>query len=110
MAALLQAFVQQAGAAGYAQRLLAAFPRPQSDGAATATTPPRQTSLVEPLSDRELEVLVLIAAGHSNREIGAQLFIEVGTVKRHITNIFGKLGATSRTQAIAVARQLGLLP
>ncbi|RIK40261.1 MAG: hypothetical protein DCC55_15650 [Chloroflexi bacterium] len=110
VAELLQTFVQQAGAAEYAQRLLAAFPRPQNDGAAAAMAFPRRTSLVEPLSDRELEVLALVAAGHSNREIGAQLFIEVGTVKRHITNIFGKLGATSRTQAIAVARQLGVLP
>ena len=65
--------------------------------------------LIEPLSDRELEVLGLIAAGLRNREIADQLFIAHGTVKRHINNIYGKLSVHSRTQAIARARELGLL-
>ncbi len=65
--------------------------------------------LVEPLSGRELEVLALIAAGLSNREIAQRLCIAVGTVKRHLNNIYGKLGAHSRTQAIAIARNLRLL-
>jgi len=64
---------------------------------------------VEPLSEREIEVLCLIAAGCSNAEIGQRLYIAIGTVKRHINNIYGKLGAESRTQAIAKARTLGLL-
>ena len=64
---------------------------------------------VEPLSEREIEVLRLIAEGCSNAEIGQRLFIAIGTVKRHINNIYGKLGAESRTQAIARARALGLL-
>ena len=66
-------------------------------------------SLVEPLSGREIEVLHLIAAGLSNREIADRLVIALGTVKRHINNIYGKLGVRSRTQAIAKGRELRLL-
>ncbi|MFL7792754.1 MAG: LuxR C-terminal-related transcriptional regulator [Anaerolineae bacterium] len=65
--------------------------------------------LVEPLSEREIEVLRLIAAGLSNREIAERLFISIGTVKRHVNNIYGKLGVHSRTQAIAEARGLGII-
>jgi len=65
--------------------------------------------LVEPLSERELEVLRLMAEGLSNQEIADKLFISVGTVKTHVHNICGKLAAGSRTQAVAQARQLGLL-
>ena len=65
--------------------------------------------LVEPLSERELEILRLIAAGRSNREIAAELIVALGTVKKHLNNIFGKLGVSSRTQAVAYARELGLL-
>ena len=65
--------------------------------------------LIEPLSERELEVLRLIASGLTNREIAQELFIAVGTVKRHINNIYGKLGVHSRTQAVAKARELQLL-
>ncbi len=66
-------------------------------------------SLIEPLSEREMEVLHLIAAGLSNREIAGRLFIAPGTVKRHSNNIYGKLGVRSRTQAVARSRDLGLL-
>jgi LuxR family maltose regulon positive regulatory protein len=65
--------------------------------------------LVEPLSERELEVLSLIAAGLSNREIADRLVIAVGTVKRHVNNIYGKLDVHSRTQAVAQARELRLI-
>ena len=65
--------------------------------------------LVEPLSERELEVLRLIAEGLSNQAIASRLFIAEGTVKRHINNIYGKLQVGSRTQAVAVGRELGLL-
>jgi LuxR family transcriptional regulator, maltose regulon positive regulatory protein len=61
------------------------------------------------LSERELEVLALIAAGKSNRQIARALFVTVGTVKTHIKNIYGKLDVHSRTQAIARARKLNLL-
>jgi ATP/maltotriose-dependent transcriptional regulator MalT len=66
--------------------------------------------LIEPLSAREQEVLALLAAGHRNRDIAAELVITLDTVKRHVTHVFDKLGVTSRTQAAARARQLGLLP
>jgi len=66
--------------------------------------------LIETLSERELDVLMLMAAGRSNQEIADQLIISVSTVKKHGSNIFGKLQATNRTEAVARARDLGLLP
>ncbi len=68
-----------------------------------------QQPLIEPLSERELEVLRRVAAGYSNQEIAQELVLAVSTVKKHISNIYGKLGAGSRTQAVARARELGLL-
>lgn len=65
--------------------------------------------LVEPLSERELEILRLVAAGDSNKEIAADLYITEGTVKNHVTNILGKLGVRDRTQAALRARELGLI-
>jgi LuxR family maltose regulon positive regulatory protein len=65
--------------------------------------------LVEPFSERELEVIKLIAAGRSNQEIADQLFVALSTVKWHVNNIYGKLNVKSRTQAAKRARQLGLL-
>jgi DNA-binding NarL/FixJ family response regulator len=65
--------------------------------------------LVEPLSDRELEILQQVAAGDSNKEIAARLFITEGTVKNHVTNILGKLGVRDRTQAALRAREMGLI-
>jgi LuxR family maltose regulon positive regulatory protein len=66
--------------------------------------------LVESLTPREMEVLQLIAAGDSNQAIAEKLVITVRTVKKHTSNIYGKLNASSRTQAVALARNLGLLP
>ena len=66
-------------------------------------------SLVEPLSARELEVLRLIASGKSNAEVARTLVIAISTVKTHTNSIFGKLQVTSRTQAIARAREMQLL-
>lgn len=66
--------------------------------------------ILEPLSERELEVLHWLAAGVSNREIGRRLYITEGTVKRHVYNIFGKLNVCNRTQAALQARKLGLSP
>jgi LuxR family transcriptional regulator, maltose regulon positive regulatory protein len=65
--------------------------------------------LFEPLSERELEVLQLIAAGKSNRQIATDLFVSVGTVKTHVNNLYRKLDAHNRTQAVARARELNLL-
>jgi len=89
------------------QTRLAAEMSAASSSAARRTTAAQP--LVEPLSEREIEVLQLIADGLSNAEIADKLVIAVGTVKRHINNIYGKLGVQSRTQAVARARELGLL-
>jgi LuxR family maltose regulon positive regulatory protein len=66
-------------------------------------------SALDVLSERERDVLRLIAAGHSNRQIAEQLIVTLHTVKKHSSNIYGKLGVTSRTAALARARELGLL-
>jgi DNA-binding NarL/FixJ family response regulator len=77
----------------------------QLDDAPRARTQP----LVVPLSDRELDVLRLLADGRSNREIATALFLAEGTVKNHVTNVLAKLGARDRTQAALRARALDLL-
>lgn len=69
----------------------------------------RGVPLFEPVSAREMEVLQLLAAGASNQDIARELVIAVATVKRHLGNIFRKLAAQSRTQAVARARALHLL-
>ena len=69
-----------------------------------------QPGLAEPLTDRELEVLRLIAAGRSNQRIAHDLVVALDTVKKHVTHVLGKLGAANRTEAAARARQLGLIP
>ncbi len=77
---------------------------------ASATAPsPATAALFEPLSERELEILRLVAAGHSNQAIADRLVITVGTAKWHVHNVLQKLGVASRSQAIARARELGLL-
>ena len=72
-------------------------------------TRPPGSGLVEPLTERELEVLRLVAAGRSNRQIAAELYLALGTVKTHVHTIAGKLGAANRVEAIVRARGLGLL-
>jgi LuxR family maltose regulon positive regulatory protein len=78
---------------------------PQQVRAAEVTAP----ALTEPLTDRELQVLVLLAAGISNQQIASELMVALETVKKHVSHILGKLGAANRTQAVARARGLGLL-
>lgn len=89
----------------YADKILAVFPQPQS----SSPDSPAPQSLIEPLSERELEVLRLIAQGLSNQEITRKLFVALSTVKGHNLRIFAKLQAKSRTEAVARARELGLL-
>jgi len=84
----------------YAQKILSAF---------KAAAPPKIEGLLDPVSERELEVLHLIAAGLSNREIADKLFISLNTVKTHTKNINSKLAVNSRTKAVARAKELGLL-
>jgi len=81
-------------------RVLAEFTR-------LSDQPPASPMLVEPLSDREHEILRLIAKGSTNREIAESLFITEGTVKNHVTNILSKLDVRDRTQAALKARELG---
>ncbi len=72
-------------------------------------SPPRSQPLIEPLSERELEILRLVADGASNKEIAAKLVIAEGTVKNHLTNILGKLSVRDRVQAALKAKELGLI-
>lgn len=75
-----------------------------------AVQPPMAAAnLTEPLSERELEILRLVAGGASNKEIAAALYIVEGTVKNHLTNILGKLGVADRTQAALKAKELRLI-
>ena len=108
MAALLRRCLARGIEKDYVTKLLAAFDPavPDTNG---ASPPVHMIGDIESLSERELEVLRLIAEGASNREIAEDLFISVGTVKKHINNIFLKLDAHSRTQAAAIARDLELL-
>ena len=76
---------------------------------ATPQTPSTDQNLLVPLNEREIEVLRLIADGLSNNEIAERLVIALSTVKWHVNNLFGKLGVHSRTQAVAQAKELGLL-
>ena len=107
---------------GYVKDILAVFPGAQPPEAAPGRQPAltpqanrivgewdESKALVEPLTNREMEVLQLIAAGDSNRTIAEKLVITVSAVKKHTGNVFGKLNVSSRTQAVARARQLGLL-
>jgi DNA-binding NarL/FixJ family response regulator len=68
-----------------------------------------QAAAIEPLSEREREVLVLLAQGHSNREMAERLVLAEGTVKNHVSNILAKLQAENRTQAAEIARRYGLI-
>jgi LuxR family maltose regulon positive regulatory protein len=106
MARLLYGAAQAGIVPEYAGRLLAAFPEPS--GAESADQP--QQPLIEPLSDRELEVLASIAEGLTNQETAQRLYISERTVKWHASNIYGKLQVGNRTEAVARARSLGILP
>jgi LuxR family maltose regulon positive regulatory protein len=108
MARLLYEAVTRRIAPDYVRRLLSAFPVAEPEQAETLKAP--QSELVEPLSERELEVLQLIAEGLTNPEIASRLFLSQHTIKVHTRNIYGKLCVHNRTQAVARARALGILP
>jgi LuxR family transcriptional regulator, maltose regulon positive regulatory protein len=93
------------GHLGYVSKLLAAF----EQSSAPRHMPPEVHTAVEPLSERELEVLQLVAAGLKNQEIAEELFVVVGTVKAHLNSIYRKLGVQSRIQAVSRAKELDLL-
>ena len=98
----MQAYVQKVRAAFEPQKEVPLF-------SAAHDKPSEPQPLVEPLSKRELEVLQLVAQGHSNREISDRLFLALDTVKGHNRRIYGKLQVQRRTEAVARARELGLL-
>jgi LuxR family maltose regulon positive regulatory protein len=119
MAALLGRLIaaQRAGqgegriAIGYLARLNRAFDtaaaRSESDHRRGSAPP--TPGIVEPLTNRELEVLQMLAAGRSNQAIADRLVVTLDTVKKHVTHLLGKLGAANRTEAVARARELGLI-
>ncbi len=118
MRALLEDFCSRTHDAklkNYTEKILAAFPK-------SADTPPskienlsrtdardRNSEMIEPLSERELEILQLIAQGYSNREICERLFLALSTVKGHNRILFDKLQVKNRTEAVTRARALGLI-
>jgi LuxR family maltose regulon positive regulatory protein len=116
MAQLLREAAARGIMPDYTAKLLAIFEGATKDegrttrpsAASAADRPP--SVLVEPLSERELEVLQLIAEGLTNREIASRLSVSLNTVKVHTRNIYGKLNVHSRTQAIVRSQELGLLP
>ena len=117
MAALLGKLIaaQRAGQAaagvplGYLARVQRAFGTgPAAPGPGPDTAAVR--GIVDPLTSRELEVLKMLAAGRSNRAIAGRLVVTLDTVKKHVGHVMGKLGAANRTEAVARARELSLIP
>jgi LuxR family maltose regulon positive regulatory protein len=106
MVTLLRQAQTQGIVPDYVVTLLSAF---GEQATVAPADPPSTGSLVEPLTEREIEVLRLLVAGLSNAAIAQKLIITTGTVKRHVNSIYGKLGVGSRTQAVARAQSLHLL-
>ncbi len=116
MATLLQHVLTAPTRTEYARRVLHALSesarplRPNREADRPGQAPAPDSPLVEPLSPREIELVRLLAAGLSNREIAEQLVITVGTVKWYLNHLYAKLAVRGRTQAIARARAMGFLP
>ena len=89
---------------GYLARLQRAF------GTGRPAPDPVPVGIVDPLTSRELEVLKMLAAGRSNQAIACELVVTLDTVKKHVGHVLGKLGAANRTEAVARARELSLIP
>jgi len=92
-----------------AAKVVAEFTRLADQAPAQTSGQRAAAALPEPLTERELEILRLVAGGASNKEIAGQLFLAEGTVKNHVTSLLGKLGVNGRMQAANRARELGLL-
>jgi LuxR family maltose regulon positive regulatory protein len=109
MASLLYKALKHEIMPEYVQRLLAAFPDTEPEEDASKKAQADQTGLIEPLSEREIEVLQFLAKGLTNQVVATRLFISLHTVKAHTRNIYSKLGVNNRTQAVDKARTLGIL-
>jgi LuxR family transcriptional regulator, maltose regulon positive regulatory protein len=94
----------------YIDQLHVAFGNQKEEPLDTQAASLLRQPLAEPLSEREIEVVRLMATGASNQEIAREFVITVNTVKKHISNIFNKLGVKTRLQAVDRARQLGIIP
>jgi len=105
MEKLIQRVTHQGDVFSYARQLLDAFHQPAH---AERTAPPSRV-LIEPLTEREQDVLRLMAAGLTNPEIAQELYLGLNTIKTHTRGIYGKLGVNNRTQATIRARELGLV-
>ncbi len=115
----LQFTIDDSSFASYVDKIIAAFASQPPTSSAGENSLTRQVeiqnpkskiaNLIEPLTDRELEVLRLMATGLSNAAIAEQLVVSVGTIKTHLKHMYGKLAVQSRTQAVAQARAMGLL-
>ncbi len=109
MAELLRSALARQIVPDYVSRLLASFGMPRAVGGPTLLSGAYARPIIEPLTGRELELLQLLAAGKSNKQIADELVVVTGTVKAHLLSIYRKLDVHNRTQAIARARELNLL-
>jgi LuxR family maltose regulon positive regulatory protein len=109
MARLLYEALNHEIAPDYVQQLLAAFPTKDPERTGSPNTYASHAELIEPLSEREIEVLQLISEGLTNQEIATRLYLSLYTVKAHARNIYAKFGVKNRTQAVAKGKALGLL-
>jgi LuxR family maltose regulon positive regulatory protein len=110
MASLLYEALKRDVAPAYVQRLLAAFPVATSEENMPVKSQVDQSELIEPLSEREIEVLQLLAKGLTNQAVADRLVLSIHTVKAHTRSIYSKLAVNNRTQAVDRARTLGVLP
>ena len=111
MQALIKRWLAHAGKSPlreYAEKLISQF-EAETHSTTAAQEKAASGGLAEPLSQRELEVLQLMAQGMTNQEIARQLIVAPGTIKAHTASIYRKLDAANRTEAAARARQLGIL-
>lgn len=109
MAHLLYKTLNRGIAPEYVNQLLRAFPGDESEQVEPSSSQVSELGYIEPLSEREIEVLNLIAEGLTNPEIATRLVLSLYTVKTHTRNIYSKLGVNNRTQAVSKARTLGIL-
>jgi LuxR family maltose regulon positive regulatory protein len=109
MAGLLRQAASRGIAPAYVAKLLVAFGRPESVEMEAEASHPRAQPLIEPLSERELEVLRMLATGLSNPEIAGELVVAVSTVRSHCKSIYGKLNVHKRWDAVQRAQELGII-